>query len=226
MLTPPPYFSVADLQAQPITHTWDDWDPYPDLGDPDDALIEAARGISGLAREAFAIACAEWVIFRLGALTADRLPLAYIEASWARLINWQGASIWEPDIDHYLGPILGPQGLAAVTITNCHNALPLHDGAVDAAFAARIPRHVLPDPTPFLAWQEQAMARLHHLYPQVDADFLGPPVPRQALDPALPVAELTAGSCAMLLNAFVRDLDFAANAFLDANSFLGVPNQP
>jgi hypothetical protein len=206
---------VDALQGMPVSHAWDDWDPYPLVGEPDPAVVDALAGLSQRAKKAFAIAAAEWVVFRFGKLSDDSLPLEYLEASWAGLVDWDLAYVWEPDRDHAAGPVAGPLDMAVRTLTNTHTALELAEGEQDAGLLAKLALHVIPDPAAYLAWQKEALARLAALYPFDPGDPYGPPVPRQALDPGVPLADVAPDKAGPLLNAFINSLDFDRNEFLD-----------
>jgi hypothetical protein len=223
-LAPPPYMPVAALQAMPVSHGWDDWDPYPLVGDPDPAVEAALRRVSQRAKKAFATACAEWVWFRLARLYDSPSPRDYLEASWASVVDWALAYVWEPGHEHCDGPVRGPIDMAIRTLTNTHNALELAAGEVDAALLAKLALHVMPQtghdgahphaPGAFLAWQKEALGRLQALYPLDPREPFGPPVPRQALDPGVPLAEVAPDRAGPLLRAFLNGLDFDRNEFL------------
>lgn len=211
--SPAPYIPVAQLVAMPVEHEWDDDDPYEALGSGDDSLSAELKTVSDRARKAFAIAVAEWVIRRFGP-PPDEFPLDYLEASWAGLQDWELQQIWEPPQDRYRGPAGGAIDLAVRTVTNCHTALGMGGGDTEGAFLSKIAVYVIPDPGAFLAWRAKAVERLKRLYPRNDADPMGPPVPREALDPAVALDALATEKAAKLGRAFVAGLDFARNKFL------------
>jgi hypothetical protein len=206
---------VDALQAMPVAHAWDDGDPYLSVGDPDPKVVQALRGVSQRAKKAFAIAAAEWVVFRFGKLSESPLPLYYVEASWAGLVKWKLCYLWDPGHKDKDGPVRGPIDMTMRELTNCHRALKLGEGEIHAATIDKIARHVIPDPASYLAWQKEALARLHALYPLNPDDPFGPLVPRQALDPGVPLAEVAPDEAGPLLNAYVNGLDFDKNEFLN-----------
>jgi hypothetical protein len=211
--TPPPYIPFNIIAGTPVTHRWDDDDPYEVLPELDQNLQEEMLSVTDIAKAAFVIGCAEWVVYRFSKASIDRFPLDYIEASWARLIDPSLGKVWEPDDwDDWLGPIRGPIATTLLTITNVYASIEEGVGAdTEAAFASSIARHVLPDTQQFLLWQEVAVARLQRAYAIDESDPTGPPVPREALDPSF---ELTTETALEALQAFKQSLDFPANDFL------------
>jgi hypothetical protein len=208
----PSYIPVESIAAYPMEHAWDDWDPYELIGDPDPSVVERLRPVSRHGVLAFALACTEWILYRMKIHSDDDLPWQYVDAQWAGLLNSDLAYEWEPDQDHADGPVRGPIDMAVRQITNCSRALHLGEGELDAALIARVAVFVMPDPSTFLKWQDQALDRLAQLYERDGAGF-GPPIPREALEPGV---EMTAQSGIELARRYVQTLDFGNNEFLDA----------
>jgi hypothetical protein len=212
----PAYIPVESIGAAPLQHVWDDYDPYVPLGDVDEAVVDALRGVSLKGVLAFALGCSEWVLYRLKNHLSDdaidRLPWEYVDAQWASLVKWKLSYLWDPGHEGKEGPVRGPVDVAMRQITNCHRALKLAEGEVDAALIDRVALLILPDPAGYLAWREAALERLGAIYPRDEYGF-GPTTPREALDPAV---EITAESGVPLAEAFVQSLDFSKNEFLNA----------
>jgi hypothetical protein len=210
----PAYIPVETISALPIVHTWDDYDPYPLLGEPDDAVIEKLSGVALNAVLAYALGAAEWVFYRLKRHTTSNGPWDYVDAAWASLVIWEATYIWEPGRDHCDGPVRGAIDATIRQITNCINSLNQGGGEVDAAMIGRLAEYVLPDPSLFKNWQEAALERLAKLYDRKRWGN-GPATPREALDPNV---ELTAESGVEMAWAYFRSLDFSQNEFLNADA--------
>jgi hypothetical protein len=206
---------VDALQAMPVVHAWNDDDPYVPVGEPDPALVEALLRLSPRAKKAFATAAGEWIVFRFGELSDDPGPRDYLESCWAGVIRWKLGYLWDPGRDRCDGPVRGPLDMMVRALTNCHRVLKLLDGQYDAALVAKLALHVIPEPADYLAWQKEAVARLTALYTFDRGNPSGPPVPRQAVDPGVPLADVAPDKAEPLLNAFVNGLDFDRNGFLN-----------
>lgn len=125
---------------------------------------------------------------------------------------WKLSYLWDPGHENTQGPIRGPIDMAMRQITNCHRALKLAEGELDAAPVARLAAFVLPDPQAFLSWQDEALERLAKFYPRDEYPFR-PATPREALDPRV---EMTAESGVLLAEEYISTLDFSSNEFLNA----------
>jgi hypothetical protein len=207
----PSYIPVETIAAYPIEHAWDDWDPYELIGEPDPTVAGRLQPVSLHAVLAFALACTEWILYRLKNHSESDSGWLYVDAQWAGLLNSDLAYEWEPGRDHMDGPVRGPIDMAVRQITNCGRSLYQQEGELDAALIAKIAVYVLPDPAAFLQWQDQALERLAKLYDR-DGKGFGPPVPREAMDPGV---QMTAKSGIDLAEQYVRTLDFSNNEFLD-----------
>jgi hypothetical protein len=112
--------------------------------------------------------------------------------------------------DEWQGPIRAPIDLSLVTILNTFYTTEDGAGSVDAAFAERIPLHVLTDHAPFLGWREKVFDRFEEVFHREPNDSLGTPVPREAMDPDIPISEAMLGEC---VGRFLSQLD-ETNPFL------------
>jgi len=208
----PTYIPVETIASLPLRHAWDYEDPYVPIGEPDDLVVEKLKAVSLKSVLAFALASAEWILYRLKNHTDFDLPWQYVDAQWASLVIWKLSYLWDPGHQNTEGPIRGPIDIASRQITNCHRALKLAEGELDAALIARLAEFVLPDPEVFRTWQDQALERLARFYPRAEYPF-GPSTPREALDPGV---EMTVESGVVLAEEYVRTLDFSSNEFLNA----------
>ena len=210
----PAYIPVETIASLPIEHAWDDYDPYVPIGQPDELVMERLSTVSLKSVLAFALASAEWILYRLKNHSESDLPWQYVDAQWASLVTWKLSYLWDPGHKDKEGPIRGPIDIASREITNCHRALKLAEGEVHAAFIARLAEFVLPDPKVFLSWQDLALERLARFYPRDEYPF-GPSTPREALDPGV---EMTVESGIVLAEEYVRTLDFSSNEFLNVKA--------
>jgi len=212
----PAYIPVETIANLPLEHAWDDYDPYVAIGDPDERVVEKLETVSLKSVLAFALASTEWILYRLKNHTDFDLPWQYVDAQWASLVTWKLSYLWDPGHENTEGPVRGPIDMAVRQITNCHRALKLAEGEVDAALIGRVAEYILPDPKAFLSWQDQALERLARFYPRDEYGF-GPSTPREALDPGV---EMTVESGIVLAEEYVRTLDFSQNEFLNAKALL------
>ena len=203
--SPPSYVPVDVIKDMPVVHGWDDWDPYVLLGTQDpDTQANLAR-LTDRAQIAFAIACAEWVVYRFQNLCDDRRPYDFIEAAWASEMSSDYSVPPQFAEDEWRGPIRAPIDLSLVTIINTFYSTEDGAGDVDATFAERIPLHVLNDQTRFLRWRNSVLVRLQELFPRESGDANGAPVPREAMDPDIDVTEETLKASVSRFTSVRRD---------------------
>jgi hypothetical protein len=211
MISFPPKFIPPLPEDLPITHTWDDWDPYPLFGDEDEALEARLARVSDRAQIAFSIACAEWVVYRFRGFYSDKRLYEFIESAWASEMSSDYVMPPRVGSDEWLGPVKGPLDLAFITVINTFYSTEDAAGEVDAAFASKLPLHVLPDDAPFIFWMEQVLNRLEKFFPRNDHEPLGMPVPREAMDPTVPIQSET---MVEQIKSFFSNLDEIANPLL------------
>jgi hypothetical protein len=207
----PNYIPIAQIQSMPIVHKWSDWDPYEIVGRPKPDTMEQLGRVSDRANIAYAIGCAEWVIYRFKLINSETSPLYFIEASWAFEMDEGMDSPPESDEEEWKGPIRGPMDLALMTILNTYYSAENNAAEVEAAFAELIPLHVLTDIRPFLDWRESAISRLQMYYQRDSNNLAGSSVPREALDPSV---DLKLSSSEELVRAFLENLDWTGNPYL------------
>src|SRR5579863_9939134 len=90
----PAYIPVEAIASSPIAHSWDDWDPYVLVGEPDDRVVERLQQVSLRARLAYALGCSEWICYRLQRHSLSLGPCEYVDATWARLLRWELGYVW------------------------------------------------------------------------------------------------------------------------------------
>ena len=207
----PPYIPVDDIAVEDIQYEWSEWDPYEPIGMPSEDVENRLENVSNFGITAFALGCAEWVVYRLSRLSADATPLQFIEACWVTLMGFDEALPPESDEDDWQGPVRAAIDLSLMTVLNtvylAEEAAPTNHGAL----AAKIATHVLVDPAPFLAWQDRVLERLEKYCARDENRPDGLPVPREILDPGV---DLETADRNALIGAFVEGVDFQANPFL------------
>ncbi|MFO0678364.1 MAG: hypothetical protein U0169_17640 [Polyangiaceae bacterium] len=156
----------AGLDAAPVAHAWNDAKPYAVVDETDD-VTEAFGTVSYEAQVGFTIACAEWVLARLGWDMEGGGVADTLEATWASLLRLelQGGRV---DVDGWKGSVRGAMAFALEdAIDVAFQPDEDHDVASQASLAAALVKHVLPEAArpAFVAWQEGVLARLleHHI---------------------------------------------------------------
>lgn len=210
-LKKPSYIPVDEISRLPVKHRWDDYDPYSLFPEPNENTELLLAEMSDRAKFAFAIGCAEWVVYRFKRLSEDVRPLQFIEACWAVQMSEKFESPDESEDEEWEGPIRGPIDLALMTILNTFYASEDGSAEEDAAFAELIVLHVLPIRELFVSWRDNALPSLVSAFPYNEKDTLGDPVPREALDANL---SLDAAQRANLVSGFLLSLPKQGNPFL------------
>jgi hypothetical protein len=211
-LKPPPYVPVDRISHGAITYKWNDRDHAENVGLPDEQTKKRLRAVSNWGVTAFAIGCAEWVIYRFNRLFTDRLPYDYLEAFWVFVMGNQEALPGQTVNREWLGPIRGPMNMALMTVLNTVFLSEDASAAYTGAVAELIALLVLNDATPFLNWRDQVLDRLMRDFPRDEDSPDGPPVPREILDPSFAFSD---DMRERLISAFLRDIDYKANPLID-----------
>lgn len=183
----PHYIPVEEISSLPLSYEWDFWDPYEILGKINESTMNDLDKISDRGQIAFSIGCAEWVVARLSKHLSDTKAFLYIDACWAFQLDTGIASPLAPNEDEWQGSVLAPIDLAIVSILNTYYTTEDGQGAIEAAFSELIPIQVLFDKTPFFVWREKILNRLKTHFPRQENDHWGLPVPKEALNPDLPL---------------------------------------
>ncbi len=207
-LFPPSYVPIQDIDFLPLSHSWDDWDPYAILQPVDERAISQLDRVHNLGITAFAIGCAEWVVCRFRQHSDDNTPHNYIEAYWAYVMGHEDVDIPVTEHDEWTGTVRGPINLALMQVMN--TVFLSEDGppSEEAGISEQTVLHVLPERTLFLEWREAILTRLTSLCARDKAKPDGSPVPREILDPSI---ELTPARFSSLTERFLAELDYDAN---------------
>jgi len=230
-LTLPGFIGRAAVVGAPIQHAWDQNTTYTFVGD--ERLAHRIAETSRRGVLAITVAFAEWVGWRLSPDADAGVLLNYVEASWAAVVDWRylrprhtvpGAPVYLRD---WQGPVRG------VVISTCNFLDEVFDGmkpgppgALSASCLSELALYVMPDPTPYKDWRRFAIGRLATMYPPLPAGDLGPPIPREAMDPDVDYRPEMADE---LIRARLQHLDPGRNPFLRtpeemiADGFAGTP---
>jgi hypothetical protein len=212
-LAVPHYIVEAAVDVQPMAYEWDDQDPGEAYLAHDERLRHKIKGTAEKGVVALSLGFAEWVAWRLGKDSENRVLLQFIEAVWAGLIDWRYINEYEiPDPEDWGGPIKGPQWAAFDLLADVVDLVSTNQfSSPESVFLSQLAQHVLTDPRPFRSWRMSCIRRLTKLYPRKTGDVLGPPIPRQALDPDF---NYDLARAPILLSEFLRQLSFNENPYL------------
>jgi hypothetical protein len=210
-----PYIPLTEIADRPVEYEWNDLDPlfyYREDRRFENRIAKICdRGVVGLSA-----GIAEWVAARW-LKAAEPVLLPEVEAVWAGIIDWRYlrpavAAPNAPKGAAWQGPERGPVCDAFYSLANVAGRAQRSASLVShCAALAQLAMHVLPDATGFKEWRRAAIERLAALYPRHADDRLGPPIPREALDPKSAFqTEMAKG----LLARFLQGLDYAHNSFL------------
>ncbi|MGD9367936.1 MAG: hypothetical protein PVH87_19710 [Desulfobacteraceae bacterium] len=200
-----------NLKKFPIQHKWSDWDPYELIKLPESETKEQLKKVSNRGITAFSVACSEWVVFRMSNYVDDKIIYDYLEAFWVFLMGYDSAMPTETENDDWLGPIRGPIDLALMTSLNTIYLSEEGPPVQNSALSAQIALHVLPDPKPFIIWQEKMLKRLVRYFRRKEDEPTGDPVCREVIDPSM---ELDEKKIEALIKGFLEKADFTNNPFL------------
>jgi hypothetical protein len=209
----PSYIKAAKVSEDPISHEWSETDEENLLND-NPSLRARISAISFRGQLAFAAGTAEWVAWRFSRFLEDQTACQALEAVWAgqidrRYVRSLDMPEWEAQYDRPIGGALGQAfWLLREAYVAFTRSQPLSQFATPLSAVAL---HVLPRPEPYKEWRRATIARLTKLYPMRDDDKLGPPVPREALDPGRP---FDPNSAHTLLSEFLQTLEHQGNPHL------------
>ena len=211
----PQYLQAANIQDRVIRYRWDDWNVEQAEEPIDEAFYKRLEAISQRANAALTIATAEWILHRFATLVDETLPLQYVEAGWAQIVDFRyGAVPWDQYADEHswAGPVLRPIWTAMYRIQFALEVAKDDEAPeLRATWITKLASYVMTDPTAYRTWLDAVMDRLETLYPRDPQETLGEVVPREALDPQQPfAAELTEP----LINRFLGAVELRANPFL------------
>jgi hypothetical protein len=212
-LSIPAYMSTASFSQTPIKFEWNDVSPARAFGNENISLEKKIAALSIRAITGLAAAFDEWVVFRLAGRSDSSLPLYFIEAAWAAVVDWQYiGSTNIPPRDEWRGPERGPVRAGMLLLSKVLGKAPslgLID--YDTVCISNLAEHVLPDTGEFRKWRKAVLDRLSKLYPVNPDDKLGAPIPREAYDPTFDFKiEMTDD----LVGKYIQSLDFSKNPYL------------
>jgi len=210
-----PYIPLVDIADRPVGYVWNDRDPlFYYREDPRFENRIAKICVRGVV--ALSAGFAEWVAARWPRLAEPAL-LPEIEAVWAGIIDWRylRPPVSAPNVpkgEACQGPERGPICDAFFSLANIVGRAQRSASLVaHCAALSQLAIHVLPDATGFKEWRRAMIERLAALYPRQKDDPLGPPIPREALDPKY---AYQTGMANELLTRFLQGLDTGQNPLL------------
>jgi hypothetical protein len=210
----PSHIRASGIADAPIRHKWSD-------EIQDDVLLDQPRlrdrlsALSDRAVLAFTVGSVEWVVWRFAAHLPDRTAIDAVEAAWAGIVDWRYLKNLEvpslEDEDEVPEKISGPLDqafwLLGEAFTFAEDGEPFWQfGASASELAIR----VVPTPDKFKSWRRVVIKRLTECYPRPE-DALGPPVPRDLLEPE---ARCEPESIVGYLSRFLAGLKPTENPYL------------
>jgi hypothetical protein len=209
----PKYIAKLSISTAPITFEWDDANPSGAFSGEVPSLENKVAKLPKRVIAGLAVASAEWVVFRLSESGETSLPLQYIEAAWAAIVDWGylvGTGL--PSDVGWSGPRRGPLWKAIHHLRNLMVDAPkMRPIAYKVVSISNLAEYVLPDSKHFKKWRKVVLDRLLSLYPLDPNDKLGPAVPREAYDPDFDFKiEMTDD----LIAKYLQSLDFPKNPYL------------
>lgn len=234
-LTVPPYVHASGLLAKNPAFKWDD-DPW-DCQFEVPRLDNTIGALYSRAVMAFAAAAAEWVIWPLSG-GRDPLFADFIEACWAAVVDRRYLRHVSREFAYRIGKhykispragttedlwksgelsdaVRGPQFVAIHLLELvADRTVPDDNGSMEAVYINNLVLQVTNKHIAYRRWQQSILKRLQEQYGQTvddDDNWLGPPVPREALDPS---SSFTPDQGPALIKAFLNGLDPAKNRFL------------
>lgn len=209
----PGYIARANISDASVRYRWDEWN-VEDCVDPvDDEILECLSGLSLRAAFAVLVGAVEWIVYRFEVLCDVALPFDAVEAAWAQEVDRLYAMPLNPFRGYeWSGPVRGPIKIAIGLMRECADLL--GEGA-DITFGVaevlKLADHVVPDKKAFSSWRDSAIKRLEKLFPRLNDDPLGDPVPREALDTDY---DFDPAQTESLLNRYLAQLDPEDSSFL------------
>src|SRR5262245_59832052 len=119
-LSMPKYVADARIQDAIIQYPWDDWNEDKAEEPIDAILLARLKGLSQRAIIAYTIGTAEWIVFRFGSISDDPLPLQYLEAAWAMIVDlYYCRTTWDDHTEEskgWDGPVRRPLAMSIVKV--------------------------------------------------------------------------------------------------------------
>jgi hypothetical protein len=235
-MSAPPWIISANLTAAMPPPDWED-DPW-ECAAESPRLENKIAVLWSRAILALAAGFAEWIVWRPGAAAVDPLVAPFLEAVWASVIDRRYlnhvsqkfetrirksyqlptkpqrlAAHWTSG-DYFADLASGPQRVAIYTLADAADLTAPRDfGSMEATYISNLVEQIVGKGDPFKSWRRNVIGRLTKFYGS-DADepsWLGPPVPREALDLNV---KFEPSMAPPMLSRFLAGLDPASNPFL------------
>jgi hypothetical protein len=213
----PHYIQASGMLDQPIRYKWNDKNPMSICGHGESKFSREVGKISRRGLAALAAGFAEWVAWRLKDHCDNRVLFEKIDAMWAAVIDWHYMHL--PDVPErtlsskdWQGPECGPVYVAFDLLDEVFDSV--SRGMASSPYVgclAQLVVHIAGKPKPFKDWYDQVLKRFVKLYPATKKDMVGPPVPREALDPSF---DFKPSMAPEVLAKFLSSLDPKKNPFL------------
>jgi hypothetical protein len=211
------YIKAADISDEPIRYDWDDNDPssyYRDnFGFETKISKICIRGIVALST-----GYAEWIAWRLNNYSKCPILFQAVEAVWAGIVDWSymaplAPTPYSPRSDEWRGAERAPICEAFYNLIEVVESARRSKSALgDCSSLSQLAAHILPNKKSFKEWQVFAIDRLMKLYPRTTSDILGPPLPREVLDPNFDyIPEMAVD----LISKYLQNLAQSNNPFLN-----------
>ena len=195
----------------------------------------------------------EWIIWRFTKQTRDPVFLQFVEATWAAVIDRRYLNHTSKDFDarirksyalpknvqhlhtmwnfshDYSDSLRGPQCVAVRILADvCDRTAPRDFGSMETVYVSNLVEQIIGSGEPFKSWRRGVITRFTKIYGSdaTKKSWLGPPVPREALDLD---TKFDPKMAPPLLNQFLSGLDHKKNPFLmspDAMIKLGFEGTP
>jgi hypothetical protein len=204
------FVPVERIANDVVDFAWSDWDPYNAVGDPPRHRVEALGKLSGRALVAYAMACAEWVVYRFYAVSDDRTPHAFLEALWVSAIDSRFRPPSESNEADWKGAVRGPIDLALMTALNTIASIDDGKPEVDAALAEQIALHVIAAKEIFVDWRHRVLNKLSRDFSK-ESDRGG----SLGLPPQLFGVDYVVGDLDVYVKRYIESVDVAANAMIE-----------
>jgi hypothetical protein len=208
------YLKMADIQDDSIHYLWDDFGDQPEELF-DEEFITLLDSLSQRAILAFMCGSAEWIVHRFAHLCDDPGPAKFVEAAWTMVIDVKyGGDSWsEYENEQWLGPVKKPIAMGLKCLESAIHRVAEQEDTPElyAAKLSNLVKYVMSDASPYERWCDQILKRLEMLYPYNFEEDPGDVVPRKAVDPEY---DFKVENTEVLVNDFLRTLDYKANRFL------------
>jgi hypothetical protein len=175
---------------------------------------KVVQGMSLRASLSLGIGIGEWLLWRLNGLSPYRQSLQYVEALWARTVDYRYLKTDrldrpEDNGDPAVGPLLGLEH--GLYIMMMDSTLDHPDRGQSVAQLVPLVRYTLTDASPFDKWLQVTLRRFSDNFAFDPQNRGGSFVPRAFLDPEIPIDTT---QISHLLDEQLRSIDYRGNPFL------------